>query len=124
VRTKENGELHMILTYLLGSAEPPNSFLKKEMEVKKVRAHVLIKGRVQGVFFRAETLSQAYSLGLTGWVRNRWGGSVEAVFEGEDQKVRKMIAWCYKGPPSAVVEDVEVEWEDYKGEFASFSVRY
>ncbi|UCG93871.1 MAG: acylphosphatase [Candidatus Aerophobus sp.] len=94
------------------------------MEVKKVRAHVLIKGRVQGVFFRAETRSQAYSLGLTGWVRNRWGGSVEAVFEGEDQKVRKMIAWCYKGPPSAVVEDVEVEWEDYKGEFASFSVRY
>jgi len=94
------------------------------MEVKKVRTHVLIKGRVQGVFFRAETCSQAYSLGLTGWVRNRWGGSVEAVFEGEDQKVRKMIAWCYKGPPSAVVEDVEVEWEDYKGEFASFSVRY
>ncbi len=84
----------------------------------------MIKGRVQGVFFRAETRSQAYSLGLTGWVRNRWGGSVEAVFEGEDQKVRKMIAWCYKGPLSAVVEDVEVEWEDYKGEFASFSVRY
>jgi len=92
--------------------------------VKKVRAHVLIKGRVQGVFFRAETCSQAYSLGLTGWVRNRWGGSVEAVFEGEDQKVRKMIAWCYKGPPAAVVEDVEVEWEEYKGEFTSFSVRY
>ena len=94
------------------------------MEVKKVRAHVLIKGRVQGVFFRAETRSQAYSLGLTGWVRNRWAGSVEVVFEGEDQKVRKMIAWCYKGPPSAVVDDVEVRWEDYKGEFASFSVRY
>jgi len=92
--------------------------------VKKVRAHVLIKGRVQGVFFRAETCSQAYSLGLTGWVRNRWGGSVEAVFEGEDQKVQKMITWCYKGPPAAVVEDVEVEWEEYKGEFTSFSVRY
>jgi acylphosphatase len=94
------------------------------MEVKKVRAHVLIKGRVQGVFFRAETRSQAYSLGLTGWVRNRWAGSVEAVFEGEDQKVRKMIVWCYKGPPSAVVEDVEVEWENYQGEFTSFSICY
>ncbi len=79
---------------------------------------------MQGVFFRAETCSQAYSVGLTGWVRNRWDGSVEAVFEGEDQKVQKMIAWCYKGPPSAVVDDVEVSWEEYKGEFTSFSVRY
>ena len=94
------------------------------MGVKKVRAHVLIKGRVQGVFFRAETRSEAYSLGVTGWVRNRWNGTVEAVFEGEDQKVRKMIVWCYKGPPAAVVEDVEVGWEEYKGEFTSFSVRY
>jgi acylphosphatase len=94
------------------------------MGVKKVRAHVLIKGRVQGVFFRAETRSQAYSLGITGWVRNRWDGNVEAVFEGEDQKVQKMIGWCYKGPPFAVVEDVEVKWEEYKGEFTSFSVRY
>ncbi len=94
------------------------------MGVKKLRAHVLIKGRVQGVFFRAEIRSQAYGLGLTGWVRNRWDGNVEAFFEGEDQKVRKMIAWCHKGPPAAVVEDVEVKWEEYKGEFTSFSVRY
>lgn len=94
------------------------------MGVKKLRAHVLIKGRVQGVFFRAEIRSQAYGLGLTGWVRNRWDGNVEAFFEGEDQKVRKMITWCHKGPPAAVVEDVEVKWEEYKGEFTSFSVRY
>jgi len=94
------------------------------MGVKKLRAHVLIKGRVQGVFFRAEIRSQAYGLGLTGWVRNRWDGNVEAFFEGEDQKVRKMIAWCHKGPPAAMVEDVEVKWEEYKGEFTSFSVRY
>ncbi len=94
------------------------------MGVKKLRAHVLIKGRVQGVFFRAEIRSRAYGLGLTGWVRNRWDGGVEAFFEGEDQKVRKMIAWCHKGPPAAAVEDVEVKWEEYKGEFTSFSVRY
>lgn len=94
------------------------------MGVKKLRAHVLIKGRVQGVFFRSEIRSQAYGLGLTGWVRNRWDGNVEAFFEGEDQKVRKMITWCHKGPPAAVVEDVEVKWEEYKGEFTSFSVRY
>ena len=92
--------------------------------MKKVRAHVVIKGRVQGVFFRAEMRSQAYNMGLTGWVRNTWTGNVETVFEGEDQKVQKMIVWCRKGPPVAVVEDVEVKWGEYKGEFDSFSVRH
>ena len=90
----------------------------------KLRAHVLIKGRVQGVFFRAETGSQAHRLGIVGWVRNRWDGRVEAVLEGEEKAVQKMITWCYKGPPAAIIEDVEVEWEDYKGEFTSFSIRY
>jgi len=90
----------------------------------KLRAHVLIKGRVQGVFFRAETCSQAYRLSIVGWVKNRWDGRVEAVFEGEEKAVQKMISWCYKGPPAAIIEDVEVKWEDYKGEFTSFSIRY
>ena len=90
----------------------------------KLRAHVLIKGRVQGVFFRAETRSQACRLGIVGWVRNRWDGRVEALFEGEEKAVQKMIAWCYKGPPAAIIEDVEIKWEDYKGEFTSFSIRY
>ncbi len=90
----------------------------------KLGAHVLIKGRVQGVFFRGETRRQAYRLGVLGWVRNRWDGRVEAVLEGEERAVQKMITWCYKGSSTAIVEDVEVEWEDYKGEFTSFSIRY
>ncbi len=90
----------------------------------KLRAHVLIKGRVQGVFFRAETGSQAYGLGVVGWVKNRWDGRVEAVLEGEEKDIQKMINWCYKGPPAAIIEDVEVKWEDYRGEFTSFSIRY
>lgn len=90
----------------------------------KVRAHVLIKGRVQGVFFRAETRRQAYKSGIVGWVRNRWDGRVGAIFEGEEEAVQKMIAWCYKGPPAAIIEDVEVKWVDYKGEFTTFSIRY
>lgn len=90
----------------------------------KVRAHVLIKGRVQGVFFRAETRSQAYKLAMVGWVRNRWDGRVEAVFEGEEKAVQEMIAWCYKGPPAAIIEDVQIKWEDCKGEFTAFSIHY
>ena len=90
----------------------------------KLRAHVLIKGRVQGVFLRAETRSQAYRLGIVGWVKNRWDGRVEALFEGEEKAVQKMIGWCHKGPPAAIIEDVEIKWEDYKGEFTSFSIRY
>ena len=92
--------------------------------MKKTRVHVLIKGRVQGVFFRGETCEEARKLGLSGWVRNRWDGSVEAVFEGDKVAVQEMIGWCYKGPSLAIVRDVEVKWEEYKGEFTSFSIRY
>jgi acylphosphatase len=92
--------------------------------VKKIRVHLLIKGRVQGVFFRAETRREAIQLGVKGWVRNRWGGEVEAVFEGEEEAVKRMIAWCHKGPPAALVEEVEEGWEKFRGEFDTFSVRY
>jgi len=92
--------------------------------VKKIRVHVLIKGRVQGVFFRAETCREAIQLGVKGWVRNTWGSDVEAVFEGEEEAVKRMIAWCHKGPPAAVVEEVEEEWGKFRGEFDTFSIRY
>jgi len=92
--------------------------------MKKTRAHVLIKGRVQGVFFRGEACEEAQRLGLSGWVRNKWDGSVEAVFEGEKVAIEEMIGWCYKGPPAAIVKEVEIKWEEYKEEFTSFSIRY
>ncbi len=90
----------------------------------KVRAHVFISGRVQGVFFRAHTREQALKRGVTGWVRNLPDGRVEAVFEGEEDDVRSVIEWCRHGPPFARVENVEVEWEDYRGEFETFSIVY
>lgn len=89
-----------------------------------VRAHVYISGRVQGVFFRSSAEDKALELGVKGWLRNLRDGRVEAIFEGEKEKVEEMIRWCHKGPPYARVTNVEVEWEEYKGEFSSFGVAY
>lgn len=88
------------------------------------RAHVVIEGRVQGVFFRSYARDQAESLGLKGYVRNCWNGSVEAVFEGDEGAVEAMVDWCYQGSPHSVVTDVDVAWEEYQDEFRRFSVRY
>ena len=89
-----------------------------------VRAHVFVSGKVQGVFFRFETRRLARRLGVSGWVRNRRDGRVEAVFEGEREDVEKMIAFCKRGPPGARVTKVEVEWEEPTEEFEGFSIRY
>ncbi|MFQ5952403.1 MAG: acylphosphatase [Candidatus Omnitrophota bacterium] len=89
-----------------------------------IRKHVLIGGLVQGVFFRSYTVDRARSLGLTGWVKNRWDGRVEAVFEGEETAVDSMVEWCRKGPPSSNVGNVDITSEKYTGEFSSFYVEY
>lgn len=89
-----------------------------------VRVHVYISGRVQGVFFRAHTRDKARSLGLKGWVKNLWDGRVEAIFEGEEEKVEEMIKWCHKGPRFSRVDNVEVKFEKPSGEFSGFEVRY
>jgi acylphosphatase len=89
---------------------------------RKVRTNVKISGMVQGVFFRAYTRDKAVSLGVTGWVRNLHDGRVEGLFEGDEPAVSQLIAWCRKGPPSARVTDVEVEWSEYSGEFDAFFV--
>ena len=87
-----------------------------------VRAHVLISGRVQGVFFRDTSRQQARLLQLAGWVRNLPDGRVEAVFQGEAAAVQQMIDWSHQGPPRALVEEVEVSWEDPQSE-SGFYVR-
>ncbi|MBI5599697.1 MAG: acylphosphatase [Deltaproteobacteria bacterium] len=92
--------------------------------MKTARAHVIIEGLVQGVFFRAHTRDTAENYGLRGWVKNNHNGTVEAVFEGAEDSARKMVEWCKKGPPAARVEDVEVAWEDYKNEFKAFTILY
>lgn len=90
----------------------------------KARAHLLISGRVQGVFYRSFTEDVAHSLGLKGWVKNCSDGKVEAVFEGKKEDIEKALSLCYKGPPSARVSNIDVRWEDFKGEFDTFSTRY
>ena len=91
--------------------------------MNKIRAHVLVSGKVQGVFFRQKTQRQAQSFGVTGWVRNLPDGRVEAVFEGEENKVNALVDYCYRGPSFAIVENVNVTYENYNGEFSSFQVR-
>lgn len=92
--------------------------------MEQVRVRLRIRGLVQGVFYRYNTMKKAHELGLTGWVRNLPDGSVECVAEGPKEKVERLIAWCRQGPPGARVEAVEVNWEAYTGEFKDFSIRY
>jgi len=88
----------------------------------KVRAHIFVSGRVQGVFFRVETRDETTKRNVTGWVRNTSGGRVEAVFEGEREDVEKMIDFCRSGPPGARVTKIDVQWKEYTGEFKSFKI--
>jgi len=89
----------------------------------KVRAHIFVSGRVQGVFFRVETRNEATKRSVSGWVRNTPDGRVEAVFEGEREDVKKMIEFCKSGPPGARVTKTDVQWREYSGEFTGFKIR-
>lgn len=92
------------------------------MSAERVRKRVVVRGRVQGVWFRGATEAEARALGLAGWVRNRADGSVEAVFEGARDAVERALAFCRRGPSSARVEAVEIAEEAPEG-LADFSVR-
>lgn len=90
---------------------------------EKARIFMIIKGRVQGVFFRYKTQQEAQKLGLNGWVKNNGDGSVEILAEGDKDKLEELIEWCKEGPRSAQVEKVEVKWQKYVGEFEGFEIR-
>lgn len=90
----------------------------------KVRAHLYVSGRVQGVFFRANTRDWAQTFNVCGWVRNLWDGRVEAVLEGEEEDVKKVVGLVKIGPPGAFVKEFKLSWEDYQDEFKEFEVRY
>ncbi len=87
------------------------------------RAHVLISGAVQGVFFRDSTRERAEQLRLAGWVTNLPDGRVEAVFEGPSEQVREMVQWCEEGPQRADVDSVDVDFEEAHGDLGNFEVR-
>jgi acylphosphatase len=91
--------------------------------MKKTRARLYITGRVQGVSFRYYTLQEAQSVGVLGWVRNLWDGRVEVLCEGEEGAVDHMVQWCHQGPGTAVVDKVDVLWEEPADEFSNFRVR-
>jgi acylphosphatase len=98
--------------------------LGRRSESVKTRAHVIVTGKVQGVFYRSETASKAKQLSVTGWVRNLPDGRVEAIFEGEEANVREIIDFCRRGPPNAYVVNIDIRRQEWKGEFDSFTVRY
>jgi acylphosphatase len=90
----------------------------------KARALILVSGRVQGVFFRDHTRTWAGSLGITGWVRNLGDGRVEVLAEGEKDKLESLIERLKAGPPLAMVEGVDVTWEEYEGKFPGFRIAW
>jgi acylphosphatase len=90
------------------------------MALKQVS--LVVRGRVQGVFFRATAQREAKRLGLTGWVRNRPDGSVELAAEGEEEALKELVAWAHEGPDAARVEHVDLQWRGHSGEFSDFRV--
>ena len=87
------------------------------------RAHLVITGHVQGVLFRRYAQSKARELGLTGWVKNNLDGDVEMVCEGEEKDITSLISFIYQGSPLAKVKDVQVEYEEHKGEWDDMLIR-
>ena len=86
--------------------------------------HLSIFGRVQGVWYRANTQETAQRLGLTGWVRNTMDGAVEVHAQGEDDAVDSLLAWCHEGPPGARVERIDVNEADLDSSLRGFTIRY
>ena len=91
---------------------------------KKIRVHLIVIGKVQGVYFRHNTQIVASLQNVTGWVRNLEGGQVEVVLEGDETNVDHVIKWCKIGPPGSRVENVDVRYENYTGEFKGFGINY
>lgn len=90
------------------------------MGLKQVQ--LVVRGRVQGVYFRASTQREARRLGLSGWVKNRPDGFVELLAEGEEDGLKDLIAWANRGPSAARVERVDVRWRSFTGEFPDFRI--
>ncbi len=90
----------------------------------KTKAHLIIQGKVQGVYFRAFTKELADSLGLKGWVRNLPDRTVEAVFEGDKDIIEAAVKKCHAGPPYSMVANIDIKWEDNLEGFSDFRIRY
>jgi acylphosphatase len=91
---------------------------------KKTRIHVFVSGRVQGVFYRQGAKKKADNLGVFGWIKNLEDGSVEAIIEGGEESVEKMLQWAKKGTFAADVREIKINPEPYLAEFFNFEIRY
>jgi acylphosphatase len=100
------------------------SQIEEKSTPSQARLHAIIHGRVQGVSFRYYTAQTANRLGLTGWVANRWDGSVETVAEGPRKALGDFLTFLHRGPPSAMVTKVDESWLLPTGEFKDFGVRF
>lgn len=90
-----------------------------------MEADITIKGRVQGVFFRANAKEMAEKLNLSGWIKNESDGTVSACVQGEKANIQAFIDWCHQGPPPARVESVQVTWkEGSTRQFTSFDIHH
>lgn len=92
-------------------------------ESEQVQVHATIKGRVQGVGFRAFVVENATALGVSGWARNRWDGSVEVLAEGDRETLEKLLVALRRGPRISNVTKIDQEWGEASGEFTSFHVK-
>ncbi len=81
-----------------------------------------VRGRVQGVYFRASLQREARRLALTGWVKNLPDGSVEFLAEGEEDSLRELLGWAGRGPSAARVERVETRWRGYTADYLDFRI--
>ncbi len=89
-----------------------------------IQNHVIITGKVQGVFFRAYTKDAAEKYMITGWVRNKKNGSVEAVIKGKRKNMKQMIQWLHKGSPASSVDEIIIENQNGLSDFTDFKIRY
>lgn len=90
----------------------------------RARVHIFVSGRVQGVRFRESAYKIAQKLGVFGWVKNLADGRVEMVSEGNKENIQKLAIWAKKGPIFAKVNNIEVFWEEDRGEFNNFEIKY
>ena len=88
------------------------------------RVHLLIKGRVQGVYFRQTMMETAEKNNVLGWVQNLPDNQVESMLEGNNSNVDAVIEWAHFGPAGAVVDELKISEENYVGEFSKFEIRY
>jgi acylphosphatase len=89
---------------------------------KYIRVHLIISGKVQGVYFRKHTQDVSLQNYVYGWVKNLPNGDVECILEGLKSSVDKVIRWCHQGPPNSRVDNVEIKYEEFTGHFTHFQI--